>query len=40
MKNEKSQLFSFPCGVCTNMVCAESDGTRPSEVRVLILKLR
>lgn len=40
MKEEKGQLFGFPCDMCTNVICAECAGTAASEVRVLLLRSR
>lgn len=40
MKEEKTQLFGFPCDICQRVVCATCSKVSASEVRVLILKAR
>lgn len=40
IKDDKGQLFGFPCDVCKNVICAECAGISSSEVRVLIMKSR
>lgn len=40
LKEEKGNLFGYPCDFCRNMVCSSCAGTSASEVRVLILKTR
>lgn len=40
IKEEKGNLFGYPCDFCRNIICSNCAGTSASEVRVLALKTR
>lgn len=39
-KDDKSELFGFPCDICHKTICKNCSGIRTSEIRVLIMKER